>query len=127
MRAATACLVLLLAVAVAGQIVTTTDAGTSTTATATTTGGTTTTDAGTTTGAGTTTAAPTPKPAGPTGPPAPPAKTEYTNGQKFGISTATFASIAFVWCAVCAAMSQYAKRNPIKEGPPEITFDTAGF
>ena len=101
---------------------TTTDAPTTTTSPTTTNTsapGSTTTDVPitTTTAAPITTAAPTTAPT-----PAPgglfPGNTDYSEAEKFGISTATFSSLTLVWCLFCFVYAKVSdKLAPEPQGP----------
>eukprot|EP00672_Neobodo_designis_P025994 CAMPEP_0174851696 /NCGR_PEP_ID=MMETSP1114-20130205/23404_1 /TAXON_ID=312471 /ORGANISM="Neobodo designis, Strain CCAP 1951/1" /LENGTH=143 /DNA_ID=CAMNT_0016086245 /DNA_START=30 /DNA_END=461 /DNA_ORIENTATION=+ len=74
----------------------------------------------TTTAGPTTTSAPTPT--GPPGPAPPPSDDSYSDGEKFGISTAVWACLVFVWNGACFAASQYYKRHKPADGPPPLDF-----
>jgi hypothetical protein len=69
----------------------------------------------------------TPPPTEPTGPPGPPPDKSFTEGEKFGISTATFACAAVLWNTICFFMSQYYKRRAPRDGPPPLDFFAGTF
>jgi hypothetical protein len=66
-------------------------------------------------------------PTEPTGPPGPPPDKSFTEGEKFGISTATFACAAVLWNTICFFMSQYYKRRAPRDGPPPLDFFAGTF
>ena len=98
---------------------TTNEVGTSTAAPTTSSGST----AGpTTTSASTDTPTPTTGPTPSSGPAPPPEDDSYTDGEKFGISTAVWACLVLVWNGGCFAASQYYKRHKPADGPPPLDF-----